>query len=73
MNETLMAQYLEYVTDRLLVDLECEKEFNVKQPFKFMEMIALEGSTNFFEKKVSDYKIAGVGLTENKISFNEEF
>jgi len=73
MNSQLMTQYLEFVTDRLLVELECEKEFNVKQPFKFMEMIALEGSTNFFEKKVSDYKIAGVGLEGDKISFDADF
>jgi ribonucleoside-diphosphate reductase beta chain len=73
MNEILMKQYLEFVTDRLLVELGCEKEFNVKQPFGFMEMIALQGSTNFFEKKVSDYRKAGVGTEKSEVSFNEEF
>ena len=73
MNEVLMGQYLEYVTDRLLVDLGCEKEFNTKQPFKFMEMIALQGVSNFFEKRVSEYKIAGIGIEKQEISFTEEF
>lgn len=73
MNEVLMKQYLEYVTDRLLQDLGCDKEFNVKQPFGFMEMIALQGSTNFFEKKVSDYRKAGVGVEKSEITFDAEF
>ena len=73
MNETLMKQYLEFVTDKLLGELGCEKVFNVKQPFGFMEMIALPGSTNFFEKKVSDYRKAGVGTEKSEVSFNEDF
>jgi len=73
MNSELMTQYLEFVTDRLLVELGCEKIFNVKQPFKFMEMIALQGQSNFFEKRVSEYQKAGVGQGEQKITFNEEF
>jgi ribonucleoside-diphosphate reductase beta chain len=52
MNAKLMTQYLEFVTDRLLVELGLEKEFNVGNPFDFMDMISLQGKTNFFEKRV---------------------
>lgn len=60
MNSKLMTQYLEFVTDHLLVSLGCEKEYNVENPFDFMEMISLQGKTNFFEKRVGDYQKAGV-------------
>ena len=73
MNSQLMSQYLEFVTDRLLSDFGCDKIFNVKQPFGFMEMIALQGQANFFEKKVSDYRKAGVGQEKSEITFNEDF
>ena len=78
MNSNLMAQYLEFVTDHLLETLDCEKVFNVENPFDFMDMISLEGKTNFFEKRVSEYKKAGVNLTqdeakENQISFDADF
>ncbi len=80
MNSRLMVQYLEFVADRLLVELECDKLYNVTNPFDFMEMISLEGKTNFFEKRVSDYRKAGVGSgkadeekTENTFSFDEDF
>ncbi|WP_369048179.1 ribonucleotide-diphosphate reductase subunit beta [Tenacibaculum sp. UWU-22] len=74
MNSTLMTQYLEYVTDRLLTEFECEKEYGSENPFDFMEMISLEGKTNFFEKRVSEYQKAGVksGGT-GSISFDAEF
>ena len=54
MNAKLMTQYLEFVTDRLLVELGCKKEFNTSNPFDFMDMISLQGKTNFFEKRVSE-------------------
>ena len=74
MNSGLMTQYLEFVTDRLLVELECEKEFNVTNPFDFMDMISLQGKTNFFEKRVSEYQKAGVANNEdNNISFDADF
>ena len=77
MNSNLMTQYLEFVTDRLLVELGCEKEFNTKNPFDFMDMISLEGKTNFFEKRVAEYQKAGVANTTdkeaNKISFDADF
>jgi len=60
MNSDLMKQYLEFVTDRLLVSLGYEKEYHSKNPFDFMENIALEGKTNFFEKRNSEYQKAGV-------------
>tara|TARA_R110002096_G_scaffold206042_1_gene392155 strand:+ start:87 stop:1052 length:966 start_codon:yes stop_codon:yes gene_type:complete len=74
MNSDLMSQYLEFVTDRLLTEFKCEKEFNVSNPFDFMEMISLEGKTNFFEKRVSEYQRAGVksGGT-GSISFDSDF
>src|SRR5690606_14172880 len=60
MNAKLMTQYMEFVTDRLLVELECEKVYNASNPFDFMDMISLQGKTNFFEKRVSEYQKAGV-------------
>lgn len=60
MNSDLMTQYLEFVTDRLLADLGCEKVFNSANPFDFMVNIALNGKTNFFEKRVGEYQKAGV-------------
>src|SRR5260221_515579 len=60
MNATLMRQYIEFVADRLLVALGNEKVYNVTNPFDFMDMISLQGKTNFFEKRVSDYAKAGV-------------
>jgi ribonucleoside-diphosphate reductase beta chain len=74
MNSHLMSQYLEFVTDRLLTQFDCEKEFNVANPFGFMDMISLEGKTNFFEKRVSEYQRAGVKSGDKgSISFEEDF
>lgn len=74
MNAQLMKQYLEYVTDRLLVDLKCQKVFNSKNPFDFMQNIALQNKTNFFEARVPDYSKSGVGeINNNKLSFDDSF
>jgi ribonucleoside-diphosphate reductase beta chain len=76
MNAKLMTQYLEFVTDRLLTELNLEKEFNVTNPFDFMDMISLQGKTNFFEKRVGEYQKAGVlneEDQESKISFDADF
>ena len=76
MNAKLMTQYLEFVTDRLLVELQCEKVYNVTNPFDFMDMISLQGKTNFFEKRVSEYQKAGVlnnDTRSEEISFDEDF
>ena len=77
MNSRLMVQYLEFVTDRLLSELGCDRIFNKENPFDFMDMISLEGKTNFFEKRVSDYRKAGVGAevesNADTFSFDSEF
>jgi ribonucleoside-diphosphate reductase subunit M2 len=63
MNAKLMCQYIEFVADRLLVALGGSKHYNVNNPFDFMDMISLQGKTNFFEKRVSEYSKAGVSAT----------
>ena len=63
MNADLMCQYIEFVADRLLVALGDPKVYNVTNPFDFMDMISLQGKTNFFEKRVSDYAKAGVNAS----------
>jgi ribonucleoside-diphosphate reductase beta chain len=74
MNKDLMKQYLEYVADRLLVDLGVGKVYNSENPFDFMQNIAMENKTNFFEKRVSDYSKSAVGVNEGKsFSTDEDF
>jgi ribonucleoside-diphosphate reductase beta chain len=74
MNSDLMKQYLEFVADRLLVDLECSKVFNVENPFDFMTNISLQGKTNFFEKRVGEYQKAGVmNSSENTFDMDVDF
>ncbi|KAF8351563.1 ribonucleotide reductase small subunit [Amanita rubescens] len=63
MNAKLMCQYIEFVADRLLVALGNEKVYNATNPFDFMDMISLQGKTNFFEKRVSDYQKANVNVS----------
>lgn len=60
MNSKLMSQYIEFVADRLLLALGLKKHYNSSNPFDFMEMISLQGKTNFFEKRVAEYQKAGV-------------
>jgi ribonucleoside-diphosphate reductase beta chain len=76
MNADLMAQYIEFVADRWLVELGYDKLYNATNPFDFMEMISLQGKTNFFEKRVGDYQKSGVLNTEAKsqaFSMDEDF
>jgi len=76
MNCKLMAQYIEFVADRLMVSLDCEKIYNTENPFDFMELISLEGKTNFFEKRVSEYQKAGVMNTnpeDNVFTLDADF
>lgn len=76
MNADLMCQYIEFVADRLLTELGCGKLYNSTNPFDFMEMISLQGKTNFFEKRVGEYQKAGVMNQENdkpKFSLDEDF
>ena len=63
MNAQLMRQYIEFVADRLLVSLGNAKVYNAKNPFDFMDMISLQGKTNFFEKRMSDYSKANINYT----------
>ena len=64
MNAALMSQYIEYVADRLLVTLGYARVWNASNPFEWMEMISLQGKTNFFEKRVGEYQKAGVMSTQ---------
>jgi ribonucleoside-diphosphate reductase beta chain len=77
MNADLMCKYIEFVADRLLIELVNEKIYNSENPFDFMEMISLPGKTNFFEKRVGDYQKAGVmnSTTDDKqkFSLDEDF
>lgn len=75
MNADLMCQYIEYVADYWLLKLGYNKIFNATNPFDFMEMISMDGKTNFFEKRVGDYRKASVGNTaeSNQIRFDDDF
>ncbi|KAJ3504993.1 hypothetical protein NLJ89_g7650 [Agrocybe chaxingu] len=70
MNAELMCQYIEFVADRLLVALGNEKMYNKSNPFDFMDMISLQGKTNFFEKRVSDYSKAGINHSSTTTESN---
>jgi ribonucleoside-diphosphate reductase beta chain len=72
MNADLMKQYLEYVSDRLLIDLGVGKIYNSENPFDFMKNIAMENKTNFFEKRVGEYAKKGVGVKEESNAFSTE-
>jgi len=69
MNAKQMSQYIEFVADRLLVQTGYPKAYNVSNPFPFMERISLEGKDNFFEKRVTNYALSGVGKTVEEQSF----
>lgn len=75
MNSKLMSQYIQFCADRLLVALGYSKYYNVLNPFDWMDMISLQGKTNFFEKRVSEYAKSGVGVEQSQqvISFDEDF
>ena len=75
MNATMMCQYIEFVADRLLEALGYSKVFNATNPFDFMELISLQGKTNFFEKRVGEYKKASVGIEkeDNVFKLDEDF
>lgn len=69
MNELLMCQYIEFVADRLLNSLGNPKVYNVENPFPWMDLISLPGKTNFFEKRVGDYRKSGVGTSAEDQTF----
>ena len=75
MNAELMSQYIEFVADRLLLSLGCGKIYGTTNPFPFMDLISLQGKTNFFEKRVGDYQKSGVMVDKEKqvFSLDEDF
>ncbi len=75
MNSDLMGQYIEFVADRLLNELGNEKVYNTPNPFDFMDMISIEGKTNFFEKRVGEYQKSGVlgGKESHGFTTDEDF
>jgi ribonucleotide reductase beta subunit family protein with ferritin-like domain len=72
MNSEMMTQYIQFVADRLVVQLGYKKIYNVSNPFDFMELISLESKTNFFERRVGEYALANK-QSENAFEFTEDF
>ena len=72
MNSELMTQYIKFVADRLVVQLGYKKIYGVSNPFDFMELISLEGKTNFFERKVGEYSLANK-QSDNAFTFDDDF
>jgi len=72
MNSELMTQYIKFVADRLCIQLGYKKIYNVSNPFDFMELISLEGKTNFFERKVSEYSLSNKN-TDDAFILSEDF
>merc|ERR1712110_409783 len=72
-----MGKYIEFVSDHLLVSLGCQKHYGTQNPFEFMELISLQGKTNFFEKRVGEYAKAGVATAtaggNHVFSLGEDF
>ena len=76
MNKALMSQYIEYIADRLLLTLGLEKVYHSENPFDWMEMISVQGKTNFFEKRVGEYSNKAnpnIDQDKNKIAFGADF
>ena len=73
MNAALMTSYIEFVADRLVVQLGYEKMYNTRNPFDFMEMISVQSKTNFFEKRVSEYALADKTICDEVFDLNSEF
>ena len=73
MNSDLMCQYIEFVADRLSVQLGYDKIYNTGNPFDFMEMISIEGKTNFFEKRVAEYALADKTKPDDVFEFDNDF
>ena len=73
MNSVLMSQYIEFVADRLVSQLGYDPIYKSSNPFDFMEMISIEGKTNFFEKRVGEYALASKEKNENIFEFGADF
>jgi ribonucleotide reductase beta subunit family protein with ferritin-like domain len=72
MNSDLMSKYIEFVADRLVLQLGYDKIYGTANPFDFMEMISIEGKTNFFEKRVGDYSLSSDVKKEEVFDLNDE-
>jgi len=73
MNSEMMTQYIQFVADRLCVQLGYKKIYNVANPFDWMELISLEGKTNMFERKIGDYALANKSNADTAFEFSEDF
>jgi len=73
MNSQMMTQYIQFVADRLCVQLGYKKIYNTNNPFDWMELISLEGKTNFFEKRLGDYALANKSGSDNAFEFTDDF
>ena len=73
MNSELMTQYIKFVADRLSVQLGYKKIYNANNPFEFMELISLEGKTNFFEKRNDSYALANKNVSEDVFLLSDDF
>ena len=73
MNSELMTQYIQYVADRLCLQLGYDKIYNVTNCFDFMELISLEGKTNFFERRVGEYGLANKNKSSDIFELTEDF
>ena len=75
MNSKMMCQYIEFCADRLLQSLGVPKLYNSSNPFDWMNLISMQGKTNFFEKRVGEYSKAGVGVdaSENVFTLDADF
>lgn len=73
MNSQMMGEYIEFVADVLLVGLGLEKHYKTANPFPWMNLISLQGKTNFFEKRVGEYSLAGVGEEDEGLGFDDDF
>ena len=73
MNQTLMSQYIEFVADRLSQQMGADKIYNTANPFDWMEMISIEGKTNFFEKRVGEYALASKNTMDESFIISDDF
>jgi ribonucleotide reductase beta subunit family protein with ferritin-like domain len=73
MNSEMMTQYIKFVADRLCLQLGYDKIYNTANPFSWMEMISLEGKTNMFERKISEYSLANKSKTDDIFEITEDF
>jgi ribonucleoside-diphosphate reductase subunit M2 len=73
MNSQMMTQYIQFVADRLCVQLGYKRIYNVNNPFDWMELISLEGKTNMFERKIAEYSLANKTVSDNDFELTDDF